>query len=253
MVELVAQLFQQMKGICSAVQALIEKTNSPTHGMTSHPKTESTISPVSKPEPTSSYAKAAAVDPPRAPPENYRKMVREELRELEEQRKRRSSLVVRGLGSSTPGEAVSSFEAVSEYLIGKKVSLTDVVRIPGEADLYRGKVTDDDARKMILDKAKHLKGSNMFGSVFIRRDLTYNQRALLKAKRAAAGLSQGRIFTPSNQQSEWGSAHGQETLPIPHPAPSTSGNAHSQAPTPATDPSPPSEETIPKVVDVASN
>ena len=173
MVELVAQLFQQMKGICSAVQSLMERVYAPntatspgastTHmNIPSGAESESDGKASMRLNPTKSYAEAASTEPPtRPPPETYRKMVREELRELEEQRKRRSSLVIRGLGAGYAGEAITKFEAVSEHLIGNKVSLTDVVKIPGESDLYRGKVADDEVRKSILDKAKHLKESRV--------------------------------------------------------------------------------------------
>ena len=111
-------------------------------------------------------------------------MVREELCELEEQRKRRSSLVIRGLEASSAQSAVRRFEEVTEHLIQQKVTLVEVVRIPSETDLYRGKVPDDSVRKLILEKAKVLKNSTQFGSVFIRRDLTYNQRKELRARRS---------------------------------------------------------------------
>ena len=248
MVELVAQLFQQMKGICSAVQNLIENVKTPASDVAGHPGAESTANPTSKPHSSISYAEAVASDPPcRPPPETYRKLVREELRELEEQKKRRSSLVIRGLGAASPREACSKFEDVTEYLIGSKVPLTEVVRIPGEADLFRGKVTDDEVRKSILDKAKHLKDSSSYDKIFIRRDLTFNQRATLKAKRAAAGLNQGRIFTRSNHLSSDPSQAG--------PPPSSSQQVSEPVGIPqAPRPTGASEvETIPKTVDEASN
>ena len=118
-------------------------------------------------------------------------MVREELRELQEQQKRRTSLVIRGLGAGSAADAVRAFETVSEHLIDQKVTLTDVVKIPSESDLYRAKVADDSVRKNILDRARQLKNSTRFGSVFIRRDLTFNQRAEFRARRAAAEAASG--------------------------------------------------------------
>ena len=79
------------------------------------------------------------------------------------------------------------------------MTLEDVVRIPSETDLYRGKIKDDSTRKLILDKAKNLKGSTQFGSVFIRRDLTYNQRMELRARRA---LTDGNSSTRVNNQTQ---------------------------------------------------
>lgn len=190
MVDLISQLFQQIKGLAANLlevsnqvktltansQATQPQTDPPP---TQLPQTDS----VPTPTPANIRSGEAASVPPRPPPLEYRRMVREELRELEEQRKRRSSLVIRGLGAADPRDAVHRFEVVSEFLIDRRVTLTDVVRITSETDLYRGKVVDDTVRKLILDKARGLKQSERFGAVFIRRDLTYKQRIELKARR----------------------------------------------------------------------
>ena len=142
--------------------------------------------PVPVPNPNPNQSGNPGAMPVSGPPSTeYRKVVREELRELQEQQKRRSSLVIRGLGAGTASAAISAFEQVSQYLTNQKVTLTDVVRIPSESDLFRGKVTDDDARRLILEKSKQLKDAPRYGSVFIRRDLTFKQRSELKAKRDA--------------------------------------------------------------------
>ena len=204
MVEMVSQLYQQLRGICSVVQTLAEQVKSLTAEvkerasssvLSTHPQAPETSRAMS-------YASAAASAPAaqcRPPPGDYRKVVRDELRELEEQKKRRNSLIIRGLGASTASEAVRRFETVSEYLINQKVSLSEVVKIPSETDLYRGKVSDDELRKCLLDRAKQLKSSPQYGSVFIRRDLTYHQRQEMKAKRAAHSTQSDR--TESGQTS----------------------------------------------------
>ena len=71
-----------------------------------------------------------------------------------------------------------------------------MVRIPGEADLFRGKVTDDEVRKSILDKAKHLKDSSSYDKIFIRRDLTFNQRATLKGQESCCWIEPGEDLHP---------------------------------------------------------
>ena len=183
--ELVGQLFQQVKGISNVVQDLISQVKT-----LSAQRQPVSVQPAQQPgattpAPTPTYASivTSASGPPTSSVE-YRTMVREELRELEEQRKRRSSLVIRGLEASSAQGAVRRFEEVTEHLIQQKVTLVEVVRIPSETDLYRGKVPDDSVRKLILEKAKVLKNSTQFGSVFIRRDLTYNQRKELRARRS---------------------------------------------------------------------
>lgn len=190
MVELIKHLSQQVKGICNQVQELkneikiLSTQPKPAYPDPAPAPAAPAPTPI-PPAPPTTYAAAASADPGRCPQE-YRRVVREELRELQEQQKRRTSLVVRGLGARSAEEAVQRFETVSDHLINQKVTLTDVVKISSESDLYRGKVADDGARKLILDKAKQLKNSSRFESVFIRRDLTFNQRAEMRARRAAA-------------------------------------------------------------------
>ena len=188
--------------------------------------------------PLQSYASVTASQPiqPQSVSEDYRKVVREELRELEEQRKRRTSLVIRGLGAPTAKDAVTRFETLSQDLIEQKVTLTDVVRIPSETDLYRGKVTDDDIRKCLLDKAKHLKNSAQYSSVYIRRDLTYKQRQTLKARREAA------IADPSHQPGR--AAISQPGSAAKSPSASVQDNSSAQP----TDAGTPEVDTIPKQV-----
>ena len=230
MVELVKHLSQQVKGICSQVQELKnEIKNLSTRPKPAHPD-QAPAPPAPAPTPIppvppTTYAAAAAADPGRSPQE-YRRVVREELRELQEQQKRRTSLVVRGLGARSAEEAVQRFEIVSDHLINQKVTLTDVVKISSESDLYRGKVTDDSARKLILDKAKQLKNSSRFESVFIRRDLTFNQRAEMRARRAAAEADrtagEGPRPKPANGVSSLpGSGEQQSSSTVPLTLPSS--------------------------------
>lgn len=65
--------------------------------------------------------------------------------------------MIRGLDAGNGEQAIQKFEVVSGFLIGCRVTLTDVVKIRGESDLFRVKVNDDDVRKSILNKAKQLK------------------------------------------------------------------------------------------------
>ena len=140
LVELINQLFQQFKGLASTVLDLTTQVKT----LSSQPRPSQDQS-GNPPEPEPPILPAQATQPGRAtesavpsrpPTMEYRKMIREEVRELEEQRKRRFSLVIRGLGASTARDAVQNFEAVSEFLINQKVTLSEVVRIPSETDLY---------------------------------------------------------------------------------------------------------------------
>ena len=194
LVELVKHLSQQLMGICSVVQQLkaeicmIRQSESAPTNSTNQivPQPSAHVPMPSDPSLMTSAPGAKPLTIPGPPSTEYRKVVREELRELQEQQKRRSSLVIRGLGADSAGAAVRAFEEVTEFLIDQKVTLTDVVRISSESDLYRGKVADDATRKLILDRAKQLKDAAQFGSVFIRRDLTFKQRSELRMRREAA-------------------------------------------------------------------
>ena len=240
MVEPIKHLSQQIKGICNQVQELKNEIKMMS---TQHKQVPPDMASVTPPAPTPSpaiptmtYASAAATNPGRSPQE-YRKVVREELRELQEQQKRRTSLVIRGLCAGSADEAVRRFETVSEYLINQKVTLTDVVKIPSESDLYRGKVLDDNTRKLILDKSKQLKNSSRFESVFIRRDLTFNQRAEMKARRAAAGVPTRPASRDTGPQPGSGEEQTTRAAPLTHPSP-----APQQIPDNRTGPQPPAAE-----------
>lgn len=258
-VDLVAQLFQQLRGLCSSVQYLLELSKS-------SPPTSSSLLGVANPELTNGAA--SACHPPQAaqmtapaaayypPPQthssdSYRQIVREELKELDEQRKRRNSLVVRGLASGNAEAAARRFEDVSEYLTGHKVKLTDVVKIQGESDLYRGKINDDEARKSLLDKAKRLKDSDQFQGVFIRRDLTYNQRQLLRARRAAPQDPMSGPPRPSSHTNYATNQTATNTSTVAPPPTDTSNTIHQESST--VTPPPPPEETVPKTVMPTSN
>ena len=218
LVELVKHLSQQMMGICSVVQQLkaeicmIRQPESALTNSTNQTINQPTAHVPMPPDPnlmtSASGAKPLTVSGPPSP--EYRKVVREELRELQEQQKRRASLVIRGLGADSAGAAVRAFEEVTEFLIDQKVTLTDVVRIPSESDLYRGKVADDATRKLILDRAKQLKDAAQFGTVFIRRDLTFKQRSELRMRREAAALT-----TSSNRPGGPRSTQSRELVPNP--------------------------------------
>ena len=112
---------------------------------------------------------------------NYRHIVRAELQEMEERKKRVSSLVVRGLRVSSAGEAAAKFSDIIFALTGERTQWTEVCRIRSDADLFRGNIHDSRVRKLILDEAKNLRDSE-HSHVFIRRDLTYQQREELRAR-----------------------------------------------------------------------
>ena len=187
---MIKQLYLTVKGLCASVASLTSKFDAlmaakgssevQTSSMPSQPQRGSLT-----PHGTLSTTQTAPEHPPQQPSQ-YRSVIRQEIKELREREKRKDSIIVRGLTSSTPGDAVEEFGEITSMLIGSRVVLSDVVRIPDHPELIRAKITDEDKRKQILEKAKTLKGSRYDG-VFIRRDLTYSQRQELKLRREGQG------------------------------------------------------------------
>ena len=82
----------------------------------------------------------------------------------------------------TQADTIAEFEEITNMMTGSPVTLTDLVRIPDHPELVHAKILDEGKRRLVLEKAKTLKGSRYDG-VFIRRDLTYAQRHELKIRR----------------------------------------------------------------------
>ena len=122
---------------------------------------------------------------------DYRKVVREELRELEERKKRQHSLVIRGLRVKTATEAVVKFGEVTRLLVGETVTISEVCQIRTDTDLFRGNVHDVRQRSLVLEQASNLR-STQFSHVYIRKDLTFIQRQELHDK-----------LTSRARQTEW--------------------------------------------------
>ena len=163
--ELVKQLFWSVKGICVALRELTCRLDATLEQITSKQDNSASSRP---PPPTAPYDQ-----------EQHRRQIREEVREVQEQAKRRQSVVIRGLGVSSPNSAVTSFSDLTEKMFGTKVELSDVVAIPNNQDLLRAKILNEEHRKLVLTRAKSLRDTD-YGHVFIRRDLTYKQRQELK-------------------------------------------------------------------------
>ena len=167
MMELVTQIFQQMKGLCSTVQNLVDQVKM--------------IS--SKPLPASSSTPAPP-PPPKPSQDEYKATIRKEILEMNERDKRRTSIIVKGLSASSPRDLAQKFSQISQEVMGVTASLTDVKLIPGHGNIFRAKIVDEDVRKQVLEKSKSLRGTE-YSCVYISRDLTYAQRAELFARRQA--------------------------------------------------------------------
>ena len=173
--ELIQQLFLSVKGICSAVMELTARMDKAFKGnhMVTPPKTW--------PQPQTRYQSSNHDEgnhhnqDPANPVGDYRSVIREEMREMQERSKRRQSVIIKGMHVQSARDLISKFRDLSHSFAGTRVELTDVVPIANHSDLFRAKILDEDHRRLVLDRAKTLRDTD-HATVFIRRDLTFAQR-----------------------------------------------------------------------------
>ena len=172
------QLFQQIQGVCANLQALTEQV-------------KSLASPVTTGSPPAPTAPAPAPPPPNSVPPTsqasteYRAAIREEIREIAERDKRKQSVIIKGLDASTPRDLSLKFKRLTSEVMDRAVEVTEVSSIPNHPHIFRAKITDEDSRNFILEKAKSLKDTENYKHVYISRDLTYAQRTALFNRRKA--------------------------------------------------------------------
>ena len=206
---MIKQLYLTVKGLCASVASLTSKfdTLMTAKGGSADQTSPMPSQPLQGPSAPSGLATLTAPNQPLNQSNQYRSMIRQEIKEVREREKRKDSIIVRGLTASSPGDVVTEFGDITSMLIGTRVALTDIVRIPDHPELIRAKIPDEEKRKQVLEKAKTLKGSRYDG-VFIRRDLTYAQRLELKLRREGqvqpgaeqrTGRTQTQPTRPTNQ------------------------------------------------------
>lgn len=152
------QLFQTVRELCEFVKVLAEQMQDFVTGQ------------------QDSASRTAHTD------ESMRLLIREEVREMEERNKRKSSIIIRGLNAPTTTQANEQFQQVATHLLSCQVPLSSIVCINNDKKLYRASVDDLDLRKRLLDSARTLKNSP-FSNVYINRDLTFQQRKVLAERR----------------------------------------------------------------------
>ena len=181
--QLIQQLFLSVKGICSAVMELTARMD---RAFSEHQiKNPATTQP--QPQTISQLPIPVGTSPSNPDPASlgdYRSVIRQEMREMQERAKRRKSVIIKGMHARSAGDLISKFKDLSESFAGTRVELSEVTPIPNHSDLFRAKIIDDDHRKLVLDRAKTLKDTDHY-DVFIRRDLTFAQRKDLRERRAA--------------------------------------------------------------------
>ena len=200
MIELMDQLFQQLRGLCNTVQGLIEQVQtlstkpspqpSPPTLVTDHPLTSS------------------------LPPDGYKTAIRQEIKEMNEINKRRNSIIIKGLAADSPQDLSQKFSLLTQEVMGTPVTISDICPIRSHANIFRAKILNDDVWKQVLDKSKMLRDT-VYNTVYISRDLTYSQRAEMFARRQA-------------RRSESTSAAQHPAVPPPGPAQSSSSSETSK-------------------------
>ena len=117
--------------------------------------------------------------------------MREEVKELHERDKRRTSVVIKGIPfSESEDKFLEDFRRVVSCFWPDSPAIRLVEIFPIRPNLVRAKIADHNIRNELLSRSKLLKSSN-YSSVFISRDLTYRQRKDLKDRRLNRNLVGG--------------------------------------------------------------
>ena len=186
----ISQLSVMVKSLCAVVAKLTERVD--------QLFTQSTLPP---PPPSAPVSVPSGDD--------LRNTIREEIVEMEERRKRRDSLIFRGVVAATNDTALTKIKDIVIALLNSTPALTNLYCINRDVGIYRVTMPDDDCRKQLLNAAKNLRNNPQYQGIYINRDLTFKQRKILYDRRQRL-----RSANASGQQSN---AH---SLPQPKPGPS---------------------------------
>ena len=196
--QLIQQLFLSVKGICTAVMELTERMDRAFSEQQARAPTASQSRPQTSSQHTNpDLTNPRNPDPANAPGGDYRSVIRQEMREMQERAKRRQSVIIKGIQARSAADFISKFGDLSESFAGTRVELSGVTPIPNHSDLFRAKILDDDHRRLVLDRAKTLKDTEN-DNVFIRRDLTFAQRKELRERRAQRN-GEGAVHTENSE------------------------------------------------------
>ena len=108
-----------------------------------------------------------------------------EIKEFHEREKRKASVIVRGCAANNPSEVQSTVDDICKVLSIDRVALKKVATLKTKG-LFRCQIEDDERRKILLQNVKKLRNIEKYRRVYIDRDLTYQQRQELKARRENA-------------------------------------------------------------------
>ena len=106
----------------------------------------------------------------------FREQILTEMREVEERKKPRDCIIVRGSTSITEAEFRTEFSSVTQHVLGTPATPGSVQCINSDRGMYRDKVTNLQLRDMVLVNAKKLNESDLYSLLYFARDLAYMQR-----------------------------------------------------------------------------
>ena len=123
-----------------------------------------------------------------------------EMRELYEREKRKSSIILRGVGDVSVEEVERLFADICAYLEVDGVELVDVVKVANS--VYRGKILNSSQRNCIFAETPRLRSSTQFRDTYVQRDLTYRQRMDVLAKRNSRRVNSQGVLSSSQLADE---------------------------------------------------
>ena len=103
--------------------------------------------------------------------------------EMDERRKRKDSVIFRGVIVESNEDARSFTDSVNQFLLDTTPPLSDLFCIDRSKGLYRVKITDDETRSKLIKEAKNLKDHQPLKGIYINTDFTYKQRNEQNQKR----------------------------------------------------------------------
>ena len=112
-----------------------------------------------------------------------------QVRELREREKRSDSIILRGFNTESVSAVGAKFSEICETLNVEAVPLVDIQRV-GDTRLFRARISDAEKRRNLLLKVHELRNTENFSRVYIHRDLTYQQRQDLEARRRTVRSSE---------------------------------------------------------------
>lgn len=136
--------------------------------------------------------------------DDLRMSIREEIVEMDERRKRKESVIFRGVKVESNEDARTSIANITRYLLNTTPSMSDLFCIDRNKGLYRVKIADDDSRRKLVMEAKNLRNNHEFNGIYVNRDLTFKQRKELYERRQRnrlAGASAQPVAQPASSDS----------------------------------------------------